>query len=250
MLRRSISACLGLLGMLLAAQATASISLSGTRVVFDGAHKEANITVRNGKQEVLVQSWIDSGEDTAQTAPFAVTPPLAKVLPSEQQLLRILYEGKGMPTDKESVVWLNVQEIPQSSTTANTLQLAVRQRIKIFFRPAHLPGDPLKAPSQLLWTLSQGAAGGVLTVKNPSLFYVSMGDITLETGGQKELAADSTMIAPGETKTFRVHKFNGNPSAQLTFNSINDYGAQNQHQLTVDRSSNSSEKSAQTKPAP
>ncbi|MFC6298141.1 fimbria/pilus periplasmic chaperone [Pseudomonas sp. CCM 7893] len=244
MLRRSIPTCLGLLGMLLAGQASASISLSATRVVFDGAHKEANITVRNGKQEVLVQSWIDSGEDSAQTAPFAVTPPLAKVQPSEQQLLRILYEGKGMPADKESVVWLSVQEIPQTIDAANTLQLAVRQRIKIFFRPAHLPGDPLKAPSQLLWTLSPDNVGGELSVKNPTLFHVSMGDVTLQAGGQKEVAADSTMIAPSETKTFKLHKLKGNSTAQLTFNSINDYGAQNKHQLTVSRAGNNSEESS------
>lgn len=131
--------------MLVAAQATASISLSATRVVFDGAHKEANVIVRNGNQEVLVQSWVDAG-DRAQ-APFAITPPLARVLPKQEQLLRILYEGQGLPTDRESVVWLNVQEIPQASTQANTLQLAVRQRIKIFFRPANLPGNALLAPN-------------------------------------------------------------------------------------------------------
>ncbi|MDU9404192.1 molecular chaperone [Pseudomonas sp. zfem004] len=235
MLRRSIPACLGLLGMLLAAQASASISLSATRVVFDGTHKEANVTVRNGSQDVLVQSWIDSGEGTTQAAPFAVTPPLAKVLPKEQQLLRILYEGKGLPTDRESVVWLNVQEIPQASTAANTLQLAVRQRIKVFFRPAQLQGDPLAAPSQLQWRWSQEGAGGVLTVRNPSLFHVSMGDVTLKAGGQKTLAADSSMIAPGETKVFKVKQFDGTSSVQLTFDSINDYGAQNQHQVTVGR---------------
>ncbi|MCP8633655.1 molecular chaperone [Pseudomonas mosselii] len=243
MLHPSIPACLGLLGLLLAGPASASISLSATRVVFQGAHKEANINVRNGKQEVLVQSWIDSGEASG-AAPFAVTPPLARILPGEQQLLRILYEGKGLSTDKESVVWLNVQEIPQATTKANTLQLAVRQRIKVFFRPAHLSGDPLIAPSQLLWVLS----GGELKVRNPTLFHVSMGDIKLEADGRVELAADSSMIAPGETRRFKVKQFSGTSPVQLTFDSINDYGAQNQYQLTVGASNG--EKSADVKNTP
>ena len=56
MLPRSLAVGLGLLGMLMAAQAAASISLNATRIVFDGDHKEANITVRNGNQDVLIQS--------------------------------------------------------------------------------------------------------------------------------------------------------------------------------------------------
>ena len=149
---RSIAACLGLLGLLMAAQAAASISLNATRIVFDGDHKEANITVRNGNQDVLIQSWVDMNDASASRAPFAVTPPLARVFAKEQQLLRILYEGKGMPTDRESVVWLNVQEIPKASAAENTLQLAIRQRIKIFYRPAGLTGSALQAPAQLEWT--------------------------------------------------------------------------------------------------
>ncbi|MCE6985062.1 molecular chaperone, partial [Pseudomonas frederiksbergensis] len=76
-------------------------------MVFDGNHKEANVTVRNGNQDVLIQSWVDDN-DTQRSVPFAVTPPLARVFAREQQLLRVLYEGTGMPADKESVVWLNV----------------------------------------------------------------------------------------------------------------------------------------------
>lgn len=169
MLPRSIAAGLGLLTLLVATQVAASISLSSTRIVFDGDHKEANITVRNGNQDVLIQSWVDASDAQANAAPFAVTPPLARIFAKEQQLLRILYEGAGMPTDRESVVWLNVQEIPQAATTENTLQLAVRQRIKIFFRPAGLPGSALVAPTQLEWQLVKRGAESLLTVKNPTL---------------------------------------------------------------------------------
>ena len=45
--RQSLSFCAGLLGLLVASQAMAGISLSSTRLVFDGKHKEAGITVRN-----------------------------------------------------------------------------------------------------------------------------------------------------------------------------------------------------------
>ncbi|WLH33116.1 fimbria/pilus periplasmic chaperone [Pseudomonas sp. FP2196] len=232
MLRQTLSACLVLM---LSAEAMASISLSATRVVFDGAHKEANITVRNGAQDTLIQSWIDQ-QDTGTATPFAVTPPLARVFAKDQQLLRILYEGQGMPQDKESVVWLNVQEIPQTSKTANTLQLAVRQRIKIFFRPKGLSGDALTAPTELQWRLAQDNDKTVLRVKNPTLYHVSMADVTLHDPRQNELATDSTMIAPGAEASFSVTRFAANSTPVLTFSSINDYGALSVYRASLSES--------------
>ncbi|MFV9651379.1 molecular chaperone [Pseudomonas citrulli] len=219
----SIAMSLVLLGMLMATQAAASISLNATRIVFDGAHREANITVRNGNQDVLVQSWVDMNDASGSRAPFAVTPPLARVFAKEQQLLRILYEGAGMPTDRESVVWLNVQEIPKASEAENTLQLAIRQRIKIFYRPAGLAGSALQAPAQLEWRLVRHGAQTLLRVKNPTLYHVSMADIKV----QAQLASDSTMIAPGEEKQFPLGATPASGPVQLSFSSINDYGAQN-----------------------
>lgn len=222
---RIITASLVLLGMLMATQATASISLNATRIVFDGSHKEANITVRNGNQDVLIQSWVDMNDASGSRAPFAVTPPLARVFAKEQQLLRILYQGAGMPTDRESVVWLNVQEIPKASEAENTLQLAIRQRIKIFYRPAGLPGNALQAPAQLEWRLAKQGTQTLLLVKNPTLYHVSMADIKV----QAQLASDSTMIAPGEAKQFPLSATPASGTVQLSFSSINDYGAQNHY---------------------
>ncbi|MNJ54276.1 molecular chaperone [Pseudomonas alkylphenolica] len=250
MLLRTLPACLGLMGLLATAQAMASISLSTTRVIFDGAHKEANITVRNGNQDVLIQSWVDNNDEKAGTVPFAVTPPLTRILAREQQLLRILYEGTGLPTDKESVLWLNVQEIPQASANANTLQLAVRQRIKIFFRPAKLPGDALMAPSQLQWSVFQRGGKAELSVNNPSLYHVSMADVTVQDGPRKELAVDSTMVAPGEVKTFELNAVSATKPLQLTFKSINDYGAQNQYRSTLTGTRSSSAKLVDFIPTP
>lgn len=233
MLPLKISAATCLLGMCLATPAMAGISLSATRVVFNGAHKEANVTVRNGGQDVLIQSWVDTDEGQGRSVPFAVTPPLARVAAKQQQLLRILYEGAGMPSDRESVVWLNVQEIPQASEQANTLQLAVRQRIKVFFRPAGLPGDALAAPLALDWQLGHEGGAPVLTVRNPSLYHVSMADISVMADGQRALAADSAMIAPGQSRSFALGKGLASASATLTFRSINDYGAQSEYRATL-----------------
>ncbi|MHC8383997.1 fimbrial biogenesis chaperone [Pseudomonas sp. LB3P14] len=225
-MRHPIPVLLSLFGLLFSLQASASISLSSTRVIFDGSRKEANVTVRNGSQKVLVQSWIDSYASETKTPPFAVSPPLARVEANEQQLLRILYEGNGLPPDKESVVWLNVQEIPQSSSAdANTLQLAVRQRIKVFFRPAGLQGEAARAPEQLTWELQRIGGQLVLKVKNHSLFHVSLADLKIGDLQKSELVADATMITPGEERTLKLNLVPNTQSLSLWFSSINDYGA-------------------------
>lgn len=240
--------CLGLLGLCAIGQAHAGISLSGTRLVFDGQHREASITVRNSGEAVLIQSWIDTDSSAASSVPFAVMPPLVRISGQEQQLLRVIYEGKGMPSDKESVVWLNVQEIPQASKTKNTLQLAVRQRIKVFFRPAGMKADAYLAPTQLLWRLEKRAGKTVLRVKNPSAYHVSIADITLESGQLKEKPFDSKMIAPGEQKTLPLKQLNHTSTAKLLFSSINDYGAQDQYTTQISETTESQASLAKESP--
>lgn len=227
-LRSSLSLCIGLLGLFAVDQAMAGISLSSTRLIFDGKHKEAGITVRNNGADVLIQSWVDTDSDAA-SVPFAVTPPLVRVSDGEQQMLRVIYEGTGMPGDRESVVWLNVQEIPQSAKTTNTLQLAVRQRIKLFFRPAGLKDNAYQAPTELTWRVLERAGKSLLVVNNPGLYHVSIADITVQSGTTGEHPFDSLMIAPGEQKEFVLKQLHVAGSLRLLFSSINDYGARDRY---------------------
>jgi P pilus assembly chaperone PapD len=235
-LRQSLSLCIGLLGLFAINQAVAGISLSSTRLVFDGKHKEAGITVRNSGDDVLIQSWVDTEKSDGATVPFAVTPPLVRVSGDEQQILRVIYEGVGMPNDRESVVWLNVQEIPQSAKTENTLQLAVRQRIKVFFRPAGLSNNAYLAPGELTWRLTERAGKRLLVVNNPGQYHVSIADITVQSGALREHPFDSMMIAPGEQKEFALKQLHAADSVRLSFASINDYGAQDRYFVQLSNS--------------
>lgn len=235
--RRFFSLCMGLHCALIATQACAGISLSATRLVFDGEHREVSIKVRNNGDDLLIQSWIDSDGSTAASAPFAVTPPLAKILAKEQQLLRVIYEGTGMPTDKESVVWLNVQEIPQAAKTQNTLQLAVRQRIKVFYRPLGLASKAYFAPKELLWQIGEQDGHAFLKITNPSVYHVSMSDIAVQSGATTEHVVDSMMIAPGETRSFMLKGAKSYRYSILNFSSINDYGAQDHYTATLNGNS-------------
>lgn len=203
--------------------AKASIALSNTRVIFDSAKREASLIVNNDKQNVLIQSWIESNtEDDQGELPFAISPPLVKMQPNSQQLLRILYAGgnNSLPQDKESVFWLNVQEVPVTSEGENVLQIAVRQRIKLFFRPQNLVGVSTEAPASLQWSIDSSNGKKVLHVDNPSAYHVSINSIQLNQGNS---IVEPLMIAPQEKMQFALPN-TIETGAMLRFVAMNDYG--------------------------
>ncbi|WP_217806777.1 fimbrial biogenesis chaperone [Chromobacterium haemolyticum] len=212
----------------------AGIALNGTRIIFDGNNKEASITVSNLGEEILVQSWLEPATGAQGELPFAVTPPLARLPAKQQQLLRVLYEGSGAPDGRESVFWLNVQEIPQTANGDNVLQLAVRQRIKVFFRPPGLDGDTaLQAPEALQWSIRQAEGKRVLRVDNPSRYHVTVVDLKLQAGKGGQELASAYMVAPGGSGQWPLKPTAGVNSAQLQYGIINDFGGHVEYEVSL-----------------
>ncbi|WP_053270016.1 fimbrial biogenesis chaperone [Pseudomonas chlororaphis] len=216
---------------LFASMASAGITLDGTRVVFAAPAKETSVVVRNqDSNDIMIQSWVEpDSSGRATDVPFAITPPLVRLGGNKQQTLRIFYQGQGLPTDKESVFWLAVQEIPQKTKNENALQIAMRQRVKLFYRPANLPDTAENAAKSLQWKLVEQGGKTALSVTNPSAYHVSFsgGTVSLRTGKDAgTYTAAAEMLAPGAT---RIVAIKGSPNvrsgaATVEFDSINDYG--------------------------
>lgn len=206
----------------------ASVQLVGTRLVFPAADKEASIlAVNKDGADVMIQSWIEPySADVSQDVPFVLTPPLSRLNSGKQQNLRVLYQGQGLPTDRESVFWLVVQEIPQEPKTKNTLQIAVRQRIKLFYRPTGLPGKSEEVPAKLRWRVVQREGKPALEVSNPTAFHVSFSEVALRSGGQLH-AVPMEMLMPGATQTVEVKDASAAElsGARVEFSVLNDFGS-------------------------
>ncbi len=72
-------------------------------------------------------------------APFIVLPPIVRIEPGKGQSWRLVFNGSRLPQDRESLFWFNLLDIPpepKNGKTDNYLQLAIRSRIKLFYRPA------------------------------------------------------------------------------------------------------------------
>lgn len=222
-------ACLSLV-MILSAGAQAGIVLNTTRVIYPAKDKEVSFGVHNsGGGEILLQSWLESDAGGTVDLPFVIIPALARMPGDGKQLLRIMYAGVDMPMDRESVFWLNVQEIPQTAAK-NALQIAIRQRIKVFFRPQGLKAEPALAPEKLQWRLLED---DVLQVSNPGPYYVSMVRVEVRDGTTHVMKKDSQMLAPNQSLNMPLVRSASGRPLSLSFISINDFGGQVPYRATL-----------------
>lgn len=70
-----------------------------------------------------------------------VIPPVLKMLPGERRELRILTSGRGLLTDRESLYWLNIYQIPpevKNSPVGEKVRLALRSQLKVLWRPENI----------------------------------------------------------------------------------------------------------------
>lgn len=224
----------------LALPASAAVTLQGTRIVHDAAQGR-DVTVRatnGGDQAAMVQVWIDDGDSHARPenvrTPFRLTPADPRLLQAHQgQAYRVTYAPRPseapLPTDRESVFYFNLLDIPPKPAGAagkNLLQFAVRTRVKLFHRPAGLPGNARDAAGQLQWR----AQGGALQVSNPSAYHVTISTLTLPDG--RKVEAD--MIAPGAEVRLPLPSGAAMPSS-VTFQWLDDYGTPRDAEAAVAR---------------
>ncbi|WP_269790120.1 molecular chaperone [Stenotrophomonas sp. Iso1] len=225
-----------MLALLPCVDAVAGVVINGTRVIYPAQAREVTVQVTNdGQAPSLVQAWIDNG-DPEQTpensdAPFVLTPPIARVEPGRSQALRLIFSGADLPTDRESLFWLNVLDVPPTPEQAgdedqNFLQVAFRSRLKVFYRPKDLQGQANEAPAALRWSRT----GERLRVENPTGFHVTLVEVHAVSGSTEKMIDDKgKMVLPRQSLEFTVPA----STDAVRFSSINDYGGRAEHTLRV-----------------
>ncbi|MBV8044142.1 MAG: molecular chaperone [Pluralibacter sp.] len=193
----------------------AGVVIGGTRVIYPADKKTVSVSVMSDKTSgvYLVQSWIEP-DVSGQKSAFIITPPLFRINPGGENLLRVVFTGGILPQDRESLFWLNVKSIPAIDDSAlqdNTLQMVVKSRIKLFYRPSNLAGTP-----ELCWqNLQVDYTDKRLTITNPGAYYVSFYSFKVD---GKEYN-DVSMIPPKGNISLSVEK-----ASRVSWQAINDYG--------------------------
>ena len=201
--------------------ADASMVIDGTRIIFPGDKKEIAVRATNmGETPSLTQVWVDDGRVQNQpekdSAPFIVLPPIVRIEPGKGQSWRLVFNGSRLPQDRESLFWFNLLDIPpepKNGTAINYLQLAIRSRIKLFYRPAGVAAEKMAPENALRWALSPTG--------NASSRYITIDSITLN--GQKQSAG---MVAPFSSLEIALKGVALRTLPEkFSFTTINDYGA-------------------------
>lgn len=202
--------------------AHAGIVIYGTRIIYPAENKEVMVQLMNqGNRSSLVQAWIDDGDTSLPPekiqVPFMLTPPVAKVGANSGQQIKIRIMPNRLPTNKESIFYLNILDIPPNSPEdegKNALKFAMQNRIKLFYRPVGVASVNKETFKKLRVNNSSNG----LVIKNGSANWVTISDVK---ANSVKVNYETIMIAPQESQRVDVKNHNAN-SWQLTI--IDDHG--------------------------
>ena len=216
-MKKILSALLTLISL----SASAGIQVDQTRVIYNGGERSASLSIRNDTNETwMVQTWLDTGDATQNPVnlPMQAVPPVLKLGGNKDAILRFIYSGAGLPTDRETVYWVNVQEIPPAAKQENVLQIAIRTRVKLFYRPAGLRTSLPQEAKALVWKKQ----GNTLVVTNNGPLHVTLGTLHLKQGANK-WAVNADMLKPMSTTEIAIPA-KARSANNLSFTFINDFG--------------------------
>ncbi|HFT1963469.1 TPA: molecular chaperone [Enterobacter ludwigii] len=213
---RKILISISLSLLLISSIVSAGVEIGGTRLIYQEENNQATISLNNPEDKpFLIQSWVSQDEfSDDRDNVFITTPPLFKLTPHTQNSIRVILSDKKIPNDRESVYWLNIKAIPSSSPgVTNELLIAIKSKIKLFYRPSGLKGDPSLAYQQLVFSND----GGVLKINNPSPYCVTLSELRIN-----GVPVDKPpMVLPFTTIPLPQAK---SSKGNISWTAINDFG--------------------------
>lgn len=202
-----------------------------TRVIYpQGVREKTLMLVNTNSWPVIVQTWVDSGEGSPDSgaAPFVILPPIFRLAPGSTQGLRIIYNHDRLPTDRESIFWLNLYEIPPDNTDQDKsfVKLAMNTQLKIFYRPQSLTLTPEKAIDKLTFRLINEGENSWLEFNNPTPLGISFTtlSVTGRAGQTKARQQNDMMIKPLSQRRYPLERNVGSDAVNVEASWINDSG--------------------------
>ncbi|ELI7922722.1 fimbrial biogenesis chaperone [Yersinia enterocolitica] len=216
--------------------AHASVQIMATRIIFDEQEKEQVIRVNNmGNIPSLTQVWLESDTDTQnlvekEDLTFVFSPPVSRINAGKGKTFRVFKtdatKGK-FASDRETMLWLNVLDIPPEADnkSGNKLNFAIRTKIKFFYRPTDLKSTPENAAEKITWSTQK--IGNKIHVKgtNDNPYHVSMAKLSL-VNANEAIELPGGVIKPYSSAEFVFDAFKSNASDfKFNYTYITDLGA-------------------------
>lgn len=217
------------LTLMLSSQAIAAFTLNGTRFIYEEGKKNLSFEVTNNADVTYGgQIWIDNvthGKDDVFIVP---SPPFFKVAEKQKQIVRLLKVNDNFPKDRESLYWLNVQEVPPKpkNSEGNVLAIAMNLQVKLIYRPKALIEGRKNAERKIVREIRNG----VIYLKNPTPYYFAVIDIKHNDRSfplSDKVTEPLAMFSPFSEVALGTSDLKG----KVTIETINDWGGTEVHSL-------------------
>ncbi|HBE5628265.1 TPA: fimbrial chaperone, partial [Escherichia coli] len=180
-----------------------------------------SVTVSNNADKAFGgQVWIENS--TQGNGVYMVPqPPFFKVGAGQKQVVRILKTNSNLPEDRESLFFLNVQEIPpkpEAKDGSNVLSIAMNTKVKLIYRPQSIKNGRQNAEKQL--RLEQ--RDGKTWLKNPTPYYFAVVKVThngKEVNLSEKAKMDIARLAP-----FSDVPLGNKITGTIKISAVNDWG--------------------------
>jgi fimbrial chaperone protein len=208
---------------------TAGVVIGATRVVIHERDEQKDVHLRaSGNSAYLVIARVidptsreNGASDNAEG--FTVLPPAFLLKGGQERQLRIIADAaRVLPRDRETMLYFMVFSLPESSKEKNTVQIAVRTWIKLFYRPLSLEGMTVPA-------LKVIRDGDSVIMKNDSPFYISLSQVFL----QGKSAMSPADVAPYGEK--RLEGCSASVSCELRWMQTTNDNSLVSHRVIVDK---------------
>ncbi|EOA8958779.1 fimbria/pilus periplasmic chaperone [Vibrio harveyi] len=198
--------------------AFAALSLDATRYIFKGDKAVLSPVVENqSERDFGAQVWLENIVEKDTRPTFIATPSFFKVKGKGRQVFRIMKASDHMPKDKESIYWLNLQEIPPKKKGSG-IAMAIRTKVKMIYRPEAIVKDRRGAEKNLTVSYLPGERW----LENTTPYIFAIDSVTDSKGkkikfNKKDVKA-LTMFMPGD-------RVNVTGYTVKSVNAVGDYGA-------------------------
>lgn len=208
----------------------AAFILNGTRFIYDEGRNNISFEISNeSKSTYGSQVWIENVESLNSDVSFIPMPAFSKIAPKSTQIVRLRKVNSKLDQDKESLFWLNVQEIPPLyKGEGNKMTIAVNTKVKLIYRPELLKEGRKDAESKLFFSKNEES----YQIVNPTPYYFAI--ISFSKNGNKIKLKEDTyqkisMMAP--FSEIIINEVEGLELSGIKIEAIDDYGAINNYEV-------------------
>nr|WP_239006889.1 MULTISPECIES: fimbrial chaperone [Citrobacter] len=214
--------------LLFTASSHAAFVLNSTRYVFDEKRENISVQVDNqSTQEYGGQIWIENQDQNDKNVYFVPSPTFFKVADQHKQILRILKINDALPKDKESLFWINIQEIPKAPKDGvNALSIALHTQVKMIYRPDILKDKRENAEKNI--KLINDESSTVLF--NDSPYYFAL--INVKQNGKNVNLGDDVKNKIAVFSPFEKISLNKKLTGNISFVAFDDYGVDREYNIS------------------